>query len=133
MTEGAAHSPCVVDASALLALAHNEPGADIVLSRLAGAAISAVNWSEVVQKSIARGADVDGLREEYVDLGLTIHPFGSADAETAAYIWEQTKGRGLSLADRVCLSLARTLRLPVLTSDRAWASLNLGVTVQLIR
>ena len=35
-------------------------------------AISSVNLAEVVQKSIAGGVDVDGLREDVEALGLSI-------------------------------------------------------------
>ena len=38
-----------------------------------------------------------------------------------------TKPFGLSLADRACLVLARRLGLPVVTADRAWAKLDLGI------
>jgi PIN domain nuclease of toxin-antitoxin system len=37
------------------------------------------------------------------------------------------------LGDRACLSLGRTMKLPVLTTDQAWKSLHLGVQVHLIR
>jgi PIN domain nuclease of toxin-antitoxin system len=39
----------------------------------------------------------------------------------------------LSLADRACLALAERERLPVLTADRHWGSLDLGIDVRLIR
>ena len=38
----------VLDASALLAVLNQEAGAELVLPLLAGAYLSAVNWSEVV-------------------------------------------------------------------------------------
>ena len=44
----------VLDASSLLAFLHDEPGADRVWSVLSGARVCAVNWSEVVQKSLRR-------------------------------------------------------------------------------
>ncbi len=126
-------APCVIDASALLALAHNEPGSGVAREHLQFSVASAINWSEVVQKSLARGVDVGGLREEFATLGLTIYPFGPAEAEQTAELWLETRSAGLSLADRACLSLARQLGLPVLTADRAWAALSLDVTVQLLR
>jgi PIN domain nuclease of toxin-antitoxin system len=46
----------VLGASALLGFLQNEPGSDQVEAVLSEAVISSVNWSEVVQKSIA--ADV---------------------------------------------------------------------------
>ena len=39
----------VLDASALLAYLQREPGADLVRSVIAGAVMSTVNWTEVVQ------------------------------------------------------------------------------------
>jgi predicted nucleic acid-binding protein len=54
------HAPKrVLDASALLALLFGEVGFEVV--PLEGSAVSAVNWSEVVQVAVRRGADVVGL------------------------------------------------------------------------
>ncbi len=50
---------CVLDASALLALLQQEPGAETVETLLEEAVISSVNWSEVVQKSLERGVELD--------------------------------------------------------------------------
>ncbi len=49
----------VLDASALLAYPHDEPGGARVESILHGALISTVNWSEAAQKSIDRLANVE--------------------------------------------------------------------------
>jgi PIN domain nuclease of toxin-antitoxin system len=43
------------------------------------------------------------------------------------------RSRGLSLGDRACLALAQREGLPALTADRAWAGLDIGVEVRLIR
>lgn len=124
---------CVLDASALLALLHSEPGAEIVEQALERAAMSTVNWSEVYQRWLARGVDVTDLRADIETLGIEIVPFVVEDAEQAAALWSLTRQRGLSLADRACLGLARRLGLPVLTADRAWLDLDLGIAVQAIR
>jgi len=47
----------VLDASALLAFLHNEPGADKVDAIISDSLISTVNWSEVVQKSLYRATN----------------------------------------------------------------------------
>jgi PIN domain nuclease of toxin-antitoxin system len=121
----------VLDASALLAWLQAEPGAESVEAELATAAISSLNWSEVLQKSLAHGVEIAGLREDLEALGLAIVPFDAVDAEQAARLW--APGNGLSLADRACLALGVRLRLPVWTADRMWAQLSPGVTVHVIR
>lgn len=121
----------VLDASALLAWLQSEPGGELVEEKLAVGAISSLNWSEVLQKSLAHGIDVTGLRQDLEALGLVIMPFDADDAEQAARLWSQ--GSGLSLADRACLALGLRLGAPVLTADRLWAQVSLEVTVQVIR
>ena len=121
----------VLDASALLAWLHDEPGGDQVEALLEVAVMSTVNWSEVLQKSLARGVAVEGLREDLEALGLQIEPFTMRDAEIAAGLWKQTRALGLSLADRACLALGLRLGWPVITADRAWQAL--GDSVRLIR
>ena len=124
---------CVLDASALLALLHSEPGAEIVEEVVEGAAISTVNWAEVYQRWLAHGVDVTELRPDLEALGIRIVPFIVEDAEQAAELWRLTRQQGLSLGDRACLGLARRLGLPALTADRAWLDVNSGVEVQAIR
>ncbi len=84
----------VLDASAQLAFLNQEPGGERVLDLMEGAAMSAVNWTEVVQKSLRSGTDVKGMREEVEDLGLIIAPFTPAQADQAAHLWETTRTRG---------------------------------------
>ncbi len=123
----------VVDASALLAMLQAEPGAELVEAALEQSTMSAVNWSEVQQRSLARGIDVAHLRADLEALGLEIAQFTADDAELAAALWSPTRHLGLSLGDRACLGLAARLGVPALTADRAWLDLDLGVDVKSIR
>lgn len=123
----------VLDASALLAYLKGEPGGDRVDGVLAESVMSSVNWAEVVQKSIAASVNVDGMLDDLQALGLVVEPFMPGDGELAGRLWEQTRQYGLSLGDRACLSLGLRLGVSVLTSDRAWASLNLSLDIQVIR
>jgi len=123
----------ILDASALLAFLQNEPGGDRVESVLPEAVISSVNWAEVVQKSIAAGVNVDGLREDLEALGLRILPFTAEEAEIAAQLWQQTRQIGLSLGDRACLSVGIRLEAVVLTADQIWTTLSLPIAVHSIR
>lgn len=123
----------VLDASAMLAFLHDELGAERVRQSLDGALISAVNWAEVIQKSLWRKADVAGMRGEFADVGVTLEPFTAAQAEIAARLWEKTRQHGLSLADRACLALAAEKQAAVLTADRAWTDLELGIEIKALR
>jgi ribonuclease VapC len=125
--------PTILDASALLAFVHREPGLDRVQSALPTSAMSSVNWSEVVQKVAARGLPVSGLRHDLHALGLNLLSFTAEDAEEAAHLWSLTRSLGLSLGDRACLALGRRLGGPILTADRAWQTLALGLDIRVIR
>ena len=128
-------SRVVVDASALLAFLHDEPGAERVSALLARAVVSTVNWSAVVQKALARGIAVEGMARDFEDLGVEFAPLTLAQSERAAQLWDTAREHGLSLADRACLALAMECEWPVLTADRAWevpARRN-GVAVQWLR
>jgi len=122
----------LLDASALLAMLGREPGGDVVATVISVASVSAVNWSEVVQKARAHGVDVAGLREDLESLGVQIVPFGATEAEAAADIWHRG-GQHLAMADRACLATALVHDLTAMTADRAWTTLEVGVEVQAIR
>jgi ribonuclease VapC len=117
----------VFDSSALLAYLFLEPGAGVVRDKLvAGGRCSAANWSEVAQKSIAKGLDWSQTRLLLLSFGLVIEPVTTVDAELAARLWIQ--GEQLSLADRLCLALGARLEATILTCDREWDG-RAGVTL----
>lgn len=123
----------VLDSSAVLAVINGEAGAERVEDALPGGAISAANFSEVLSKLVDKGHD-DGEAVAALDaLPLTVLPLDAAQARRAGLLRRQTRRLGLSLGDRVCLALAVELRLPVVTADRAWAQLDLGVEVAVVR
>lgn len=123
-----------MDASAVLAWLREEPGADVVAERLAGSHVSAVNLSEVLQKSLASGADADGLAEDLLAVGLLVADFGAEQAWVAAELWGPTRRLGLGVADRACLATAVVLGVPALTADRPWVEIEReGLYVELIR
>ena len=61
----------------------DEPGIDAVEAVMADSVISAVNWSEVIQKSVASGVDITGMRDDLQALGLVVVPFLVEHAELA--------------------------------------------------
>ena len=123
----------VLDASALLCLLNREPGADAVISALPDAAISTVNLSEVIAKLAYVGMPEADIRDAVDGLPLEVVPFVEGHAYLAGMLRPQTAEIGLSLGDQACLALAAQLQLPAMTVDRAWADLQVGVQVLVIR
>jgi ribonuclease VapC len=123
----------LLDASALLALFYNEPGATKVRQVLAGAAISAVNLSEVIAKLYDRGLDASTIALNLADADLRVVPLDESAAIKAGELREATRGLGLSLADRCCLATALISGATALTADRNWNLLADQVSVELIR
>jgi PIN domain nuclease of toxin-antitoxin system len=127
-------SPCVLDASAVLALLNDEPGAGVVQQALlSGAFISSVNLAEVVGKLIEVGLSPEEIRRVVGGLGLDIKEFDSVQGYETGFLRLQTTEMGLSLGDRACMALAVALHLPVLTADRSWLKVELPVEVQVLR
>ena len=128
-------SSCVLDASALLALLNDEPGADVVAAALddSGTVIGSVNYCEVVGKLAQYGMPDNAIRQVLGQIGLSVHDFDEALALQAGLLRPSTMKQGLSLGDRCCLALAQMLALPALTADKAWADVKIGAPVKLIR
>jgi len=110
----------VLDASALLALLNREPGWEVVARAAASEdmTVSAVNYSEVLQKSARIGIASEEIDQVLDELAITVTPFGRLDARLAASFYRHRSD--LSLADRVCLALGRSLSSPTYTTDREW-------------
>ncbi|MGL5829009.1 MAG: type II toxin-antitoxin system VapC family toxin [Angustibacter sp.] len=123
----------VLDASAILAVIHQEPGAEQVVRVLSGAWLSAVNFAEVVGKLGDAQKDPQVLRDLLTEVGVWLEPLGVLDAELAGALRGIEGGKTLSLGDRCCLALGLRLQARVLTADRLWAALDLPVEVTLIR
>ncbi|MCY7285549.1 MAG: type II toxin-antitoxin system VapC family toxin [Cyanobacteria bacterium CAN_BIN43] len=126
-------SSCVLDASALLALMNGEAGSDIVSSQLPNAAMLSVNFGEVVAKLTSIEWTESEIRQALGALAIDVMPFDRELAYRSGLLRAQTKSIGLSFGDRACLALGERLGVPVLTSDRAWASLKLNVVITVIR
>lgn len=123
----------VLDASAILVLLNDEPGAPAVAEALDEAVVSAVNLSEVVAKLLETGMPHDEAEDILGGLGLEVYPFDERAAWSAGALRSGTKRAGLALGNRACLALAGELGLPALTADSAWTRIPSGVEVRLVR
>lgn len=123
----------VLDASAVLAIINDEPGAAAVRDRLLGSVMSLVNAIEVGTKLMDKGLPYDRAWEALDLLDIPMVELDADLAGVAVALRPATRERGLSLADRACLALAVREGLPALTADRIWAELDLPCPVELIR
>jgi PIN domain nuclease of toxin-antitoxin system len=123
----------IIDASALLALINGEDGADVVAGVIEHSAITAANLSEVVAVLQQRGVPDMAIRALVADLKLDTLDVDGPLAMDAGLLRRATQSLGLSLGDRLCLAVAERERLPVYTADRAWAGLDIGVEIRMIR
>lgn len=123
----------VLDASAVLAAFFDEPGADVIAERMDGALLGAANHAEVISKLVDRDIPHDRIAEVMAQLDVEIVPFDREQAMIAGLLRAETRGAGLSLGDRACLALAISRNAVALTTDRAWAGLELDVRVEVAR
>jgi ribonuclease VapC len=126
----------VLDASALLALFNDEPGAQAVLNALAGdCLLSAVNQTEVLTKLLDRGLSQAEAVSVMEAVDIDVVAFDESQSLDAAWLRVETRTVGLSLGDRACLALARSRKAAALTADRPWSQVAdaVGVTVRCIR
>jgi len=121
----------VVDASAVIALLVGEPFTSFDPLRLPNASISAVNLSEVLARLQEIGMPEDDVA--VARLNLRVVAFDELQARATAQLRSLTRHFGLSPADRACLALGDRLRCAVVTADRIWASLDVGVEIVVIR
>lgn len=126
-------SKVVLDTSAVVAAIRNEPGAATVIGLPDDALVSTVNLAEVVTRMAEEGLSEPTIHDSLALLTFDTVPFDEVLAWRTGLLRPITRHLGLSLGDRACLALAMTLDVPVLTADRLWASLDLGIDVRLIR
>ena len=128
-------SKVVLDASALIAFLKGEDGASSVKRLLPTSTMSAVNLAEVASTFIHGGMPAEEVEVALRELPIRIVSLDDDQAFQTAALRPFTADKGLALGDRCCLALARSLSLPALTCDKAWAGLapDVGVDVKLAR
>ena len=122
-----------MDSSAVVAALLEEPGGEEMARRDGPFLISTVNLCEVLERLAVGSAAEAPTLAMLEDLGLVMVDFTPDLAAMAARLKAPTRSVGLSLGDRACLALALREQAPVLTGDRAWSKVDVGVEVVLIR
>ncbi len=127
--------PLVMDTSALLAYLWKEPGEARIAHLLTSGRclLGAANLAELIGKITERGLPASEVPVLVDSLNVEIVPLTRQQAELAGILRLTTRHLGLSLGDRACLALARTLGGKVITADHPWQSLDLGIDIECIR
>lgn len=124
----------VLDASALLAILNQEPGAEELTPELLSAATtSTVNLAEVYGKLVSRGLGPEEAWEAAMSPIRETVAFTPEHARLTGDLVAQTRALGLSLGDRACLALGIALKLPVYTADKSWKKLKASIRIHVIR
>lgn len=123
----------VLDASALLCLLNDEPGAVRVADVLTRSLIGATNFAEVVSKLRERGLSLDEVREALGGLHLDVRPLSQNQAMLIGDMRPATRPLGLSLGDRACLALAIELNVEIYTTDAALTKADVAITATNVR
>ena len=127
----------VLDASAVLAYLHREPGWEVVESALLAGdcLVSAANQAEIIARALDRGVAPDAIAAILAPLGYEVASVTADDGQAAGLLRGATRPLGLSLGDRLCLALAQRTGARILTADRPWLEVAapLGLRIVCIR
>jgi PIN domain nuclease of toxin-antitoxin system len=124
----------VFDASAVLALLQQEPGAEKLTEEIRiNAVASTVNLAEVQSKLVKKGVPPERAWANTLSAIAKAEPFTSRQANIAGSLIAKTEKLGLSLGDRACLALAIALKAEVYTTEQIWKGLKVGVPIHVIR
>ena len=115
----------VLDSSVIVAVMKAEPGSEELLQFFDGSLMCAINHLEVLQKMAQLGGSVETAATMLAGFDFQVAPFDRELSIETALLWPLTSHKGLSLADRSCLALARAMSGIAVTADRAWLCLDI--------
>jgi ribonuclease VapC len=114
----------ILDASAILAVIHQESGYEKLTPQLLARAVaSTVNLAEVQGKLVSRGWMSDEAWEDATSPIQEVLSFNEEQARIAGDLIARTRRLGLSLGDRACLALGTALKAQVYTAEKTWKGL----------
>jgi len=122
-----------VDSSVVLAILHEEDDWQSYAGRISGQYIASINAAEVLTTLVQAGLTPEAAGQALRLLGMIVVPFDEQDAVMMAAMQPQMKGLRLGLGGKACLAFARRRDLIVLSADKAWRGLDLGVKIEVVR
>lgn len=122
-----------LDASALLALLFREEGHERVAAELHHGCMTTVNLAEVLGRFARDGHSTADVLAELRTSPIEWVAFDHRLAVVTADLLPLGLPFGLSFGDRACIALGKARAVPVLTADRAWVGLDVGVEIRCIR
>lgn len=121
-------SKIVFDSSAVIALFAKEKGYEFIQKHLKNAIISSVNIAEIYKYCIdTQKLTEDDSKTLIKMLDIKIIDFNEEQALITANLVSKTKQYGLSLGDRACIALATVGNHSIITCDRIWQKVNIGI------
>ncbi len=118
-------SAYVLDASAILAVLLNEPGAERVSAILDQSSVHTVNVAEVIQKLVREGVPREDALTSIAELQLGwIAELPLRDASICGELIARERRRGLGLGDCICLTTAAMQSAVAVTAERLWKALD---------
>ena len=123
----------LIDASVILAILKDEAIDEHAYAVVDGGVMSSVKVAEVYTKL----SEFKMLTTRHVDALLDtlsrVEPFTRSQARVAGFLRDSTRHAGHSLRDWCCLALGLELDANVYTTEQAWAQVDVGCCVQLLR
>lgn len=133
MREASNQKPYAFDGSALLCVLFDEPSADYVEARLAGALVTAVIHREVLTMLIGRGVQTTEATAIIGELAVEIVAVGGEEADAGDALNALFRNAGLAPNNRACRALAQMRHAIVVKCDRNWSDQHLNVEIEVVR
>ncbi len=123
----------IVDSSAFLAAIYDEESDFDFEKFMPDSAMHVVNLSEVIAVLIRDGMQ-KSIAKQIIQSNISdILNSSVEEAILAADIRIKSRKYGISTGDSFCLAAAKLYKLPVITADKIWQKLDLGIEIIYVR
>jgi ribonuclease VapC len=119
----------VLDSSVVIAVLLSEPGHENAIPYLDGSILSSVNVAEILARMIKFQVPLETALHWLQRYQFDVVNFDTDLAVIATSLLPKTNPFGLSLGDRACIATAINKQCKVITFDRVWEKLDIGVEI----